>query len=204
MIHYLRFLCVAACVFSMSAAHSQAVFAEGGTPTGKALEKPMVMKPFVEFSKTHQIPATRIFTLEGEKVNFEDYQGKLLILNVWGTWCTPCVREIPQLIELQKKLKDSNIALVGVALDKSVEAIPKFLKKHKMSEFKTWSDPTESVSSIMPMEVVPTNFVIDGSGNLVGYLPGYLPWDDKDVLPFLRKLADKYAQPNLGTRSSAP
>ena len=116
-------------------------------------------------------------------------------MNVWGTWCTPCIREIPQLIDLQKQLKGSNIEIVGVAVDKSVAGIPKFLAKHKMSEFNTWSDPTESMEDVMPLEVVPTNYIIDGAGNLVGYLPGYLPWDDKDVMPFLKKLAQKYAHP---------
>ena len=65
----------------------------------------MVMKPFVEFSKARPLPELRIFTLEGEKVDLAKYRGKLLILNVWGTWCTPCIREIPQLIDLQKQLK---------------------------------------------------------------------------------------------------
>ena len=96
---------------------------------------------------------------------------------------------------LQKQLKGSNIEIVGVAVDKSVAGIPKFLARHKMSEFNTWSDPTESIEDVMPLEVVPTNYIIDGAGNIVGYLPGYLPWDDKDVMPFLKKLAEKYAKP---------
>ena len=184
---------VAAAVFATSfAVGAQTIFSTNGYSTGELLEKPMVMKPFVEFSKARQLPALRIFTLEGEKVDLSKYQGKLLILNVWGTWCTPCIREIPQLIDLQKQLTGSNIEIVGVAVDKSVAGIPKFLAKHKMSEFNTWSDPTEDV---MPLEVVPTNYIIDGAGNLVGYLPGYLPWDDKDVMPFLKKLAQKYAHP---------
>ena len=187
---------VAAAVFATSfAVGAQTIFSTNGYSTGEPLEKPMVMKPFVEFSKARQLPALRIFTLEGEKVDLSKYQGKLLILNVWGTWCTPCIREIPQLIDLQKQLTGSNIEIVGVAVDKSVAGIPKFLAKHKMSEFNTWSDPTESMEDVMPLEVVPTNYIIDGARNLVGYLPGYLPWDDKDVMPFLKKLAQKYAHP---------
>lgn len=187
---------VAAAVFATSfAVGAQTIFSTNGYSTGEPLEKPMVMKPFVEFSKARQLPALRIFTLEGEKVDLSKYQGKLLILNVWGTWCTPCIREIPQLIDLQKQLTGSNIEIVGVAVDKSVAGIPKFLAKHKMSEFNTWSDPTESMEDVMPLEVVPTNYIIDGAGNLVGYLPGYLPWDYKDVMPFLKKLAQKYAHP---------
>lgn len=189
-------LLVAAAVFATSfTVGAQTIFSTSGYSTGEALEKPMVMKPFVEFSKARPLPELRIFTLEGEKVDLAKYRGKLLILNVWGTWCTPCIREIPQLIDLQKQLKGSNIEIVGVAVDKSVAGISKFLARHKMSEFNTWSDPTESIEDVMSLEVVPTNYIIDGAGNIVGYLPGYLPWDDKDVMPFLKKLAEKYAKP---------
>ena len=165
-------LLVAAAVFAASfTVGAQTIFSTSGYSTGEALEKPMVMKPFVEFSKARPLPELRIFTLEGEKVDLAKYRGKLLILNV------------------------SNIEIVGVAVDKSVAGIPKFLARHKMSEFNTWSDPTESIEDVMPLEVVPTNYIIDGAGNIVGYLPGYLPWDDKDVMPFLKKLAEKYAKP---------
>lgn len=190
-----KFLVATAVLAASFAVGAQTIFSSDGYSTGKALEKPMVMKPFVEFSKARPLPELRIFTLEGEKVDLAKYRGKLLILNVWGTWCTPCVREIPQLIQLQKQLKGSDIEIVGVAVDKSVAGIPKFLARNKMSEFNTWSDPTESIEDVMPLEVVPTNFIVDGASNLVGYLPGYLPWDDKEVIPFLKKLAEKYAQP---------
>ena len=143
-------LLVAAAVFAASfTVGAQTIFSTSGYSTGEALEKPMVMKPFVEFSKARPLPELRIFTLEGEKVDLAKYRGKLLILNVWGTWCTPCIREIPQLIDLQKQLKGSNIEIVGVAVDKSVAGIPKFLARHKMSEFNTWSDPTESIEDVM-------------------------------------------------------
>ena len=88
-------LLVAAAVFAASfTVGAQTIFSTSGYSTGEALEKPMVMKPFVEFSKARPLPELRIFTLEGEKVDLAKYRGKLLILNVWGTWCTPCIREI--------------------------------------------------------------------------------------------------------------
>lgn len=176
--------------------NAQTVFSKEGKPTGEPLAKPMVMKPFIEFTIARALPPLKLFTLNGESVDLNKYKGKLLILNVWGTWCTPCIREIPQLIELQKKFKDSDIVIQGVSIDTSVTKIPEFLKKHKGEEFQTWSDPTESTGNILPLEVVPTNLIIDGEGNLVGYLPGYLPWDDKAVVPFLESLAKKYAKPN--------
>ena len=118
-------LLVAAAVFAASfTVGAQTIFSTSGYSTGEALEKPMVMKPFVEFSKARPLPELRIFTLEGEKVDLAKYRGKLLILNVWGTWCTPCIREIPQLIDLQKQLKGSNIEIVVL---QSTKALQEFL-----------------------------------------------------------------------------
>ena len=105
----------------------------------------------------------------------------------------PCIREIPQLAELQKKLAGTNIELVGVSIDANPAEVEGFLKKQKQTDFKTWFDPTTSVETVMPMEVVPTNFLLDAKGNLIGYLPGFLPWDDPTILPFLKELEKKYA-----------
>lgn len=82
------------------------------------------MKPFVEFSKARPLPELRIFTLEGEKVDLAKYRGKLLILNVWGTWCTPCIREIPQLIDLQNSLRAQTLRS---SVLQSTKALQEFL-----------------------------------------------------------------------------
>ena len=87
----------------------------------------------------------------------------------------------------------TNIELVGVSIDANPAEVEEFLKKQKQTDFKTWFDPTTSVEAVMPMEVVPTNFLLDAKGNLIGYLPGFLPWDDPTILPFLKELEKKYA-----------
>lgn len=162
--------------------------------TGEKLERPMVMTPFVEFNYARKMPVLDIKTLDGKPFDLAQYKDKLLIMNVWATWCAPCLKEIPELIKLQKQFKDKNIQIVGVSVDEDPEKLPDFLKKYKMSDFYTVVDPKHECDKVMPLNIVPTNYVIDGSGNLIGYLPGYLPWEDKDVVPFLEKLAAKYAK----------
>ena len=183
---------VAALTFSLSSS-AQAIFSPGIYSTGEPLKKPLVMKPFVEFSKARKMPDLKLVDLSGKPVSLKASKGKLVILNVWATWCTPCIREIPQLQDLQKKLEGTNIEIIGVSIDKAPAEAANYLKKNKLSGYKTWFDPAQSVDAVMPMEVVPTNFIIDGQGNLVGYLPGYIPWDDADVLPFLKELEKKYS-----------
>ncbi len=181
------------CLAVATAAGAQAMLSEKVYDTGKPLQKPMVMLPFTEFHSARKTPDLDLRTLEGKKVDLGQYKGKVLILNVWATWCAPCLREIPALMELQKRLESTNVRLVGLSVDEDPTQIPGFLMKFKFTGFDTWLDPTQNIDSLMPLSVVPTNYVFDGSGNLIGFLRGYLPWEDPEVLPFLEKLGKKYA-----------
>lgn len=75
-----------------------------------------------------QIPNAEVTLLSGELVKLHDYKGKVLLLHFWATWCAPCVKEFPQLLELAKRYED-DIILLAVSVDKSRDAIPLFLKK---------------------------------------------------------------------------
>ena len=172
--------------------------------TGQALEKPAVLRNFVEFHSARKVPDLRIYTLDGTEVDLKDYRGEVIILNIWATWCTPCVQEIPEILSLQKQLKDKKVKLIGVAIDNSVSTISRFLKRMKFQSLQTWVDPTQSVGRIIPLTLVPTNYVLDGRGNLIGEIKGFVPWSNPEVLQFINKLAEKYADPKINEANSEP
>ena len=72
------------------------------------------------------------FTLQDSdhKVSLNDYRGKVVLLNFWATWCPPCIAEMPSLIELQKKMKDKDVVILGVSIDEDEAAYHKFLKNY--------------------------------------------------------------------------
>ena len=162
---------------------------------GSALTAPKALASFSEFKYAQKLPKLELYTLEGFPVNLSDYKGQVLILNVWASWCAPCIQEIPALIKLQGELKNMPVKVMGVSVDEKPGRIPATLKRMKLQAFQTWADPTQEVAKFLPLSVVPTNYVLDGDGNLVGMITGYVNWDDKEVMPFLKKLADKYANP---------
>ncbi len=180
------------CLVMAATAGAQAMLGEKLYDTGKPLKKPMIFEPFVEFQNARKIPEFHLETLDGKPVNLEDYRGKLLVLNIWATWCQPCIREIPEIIDLQKKLEGTDVVFMGVSVDDNAKKVQNFFKKWKFEGFKTWFDPDLSVDEAMPISSVPTNYFLDGSGNLIGFFRGYIDWDEKDVVPFLEKLAEKY------------
>lgn len=161
--------------------------------TGTPLKAPCMMPNFRELKHALKMPQFDLKTIYGTDVNLSDYKGKVIVLNVWATWCRPCVAEIPELITAQKALKNSDVRVIGVAVDGENVDLKKFLDKIRASGFETFIDGNQAIPGKMGVSVVPTNFIIDGNGNLVAYAEGYLPWENPQIISFLKEIGKKYA-----------
>ena len=161
--------------------------------TGEAIEKPMQMTSFVELQYAREVSDLSFNDLQGKAHKLSDYHGKLLLLNLWATWCPPCIREIPALQKVKAHNQNSNISVVSLSIDEDPKDISTFLQKHQFEGFSTLIDPNKQIEKIMPANVVPATYVFDGAGNLVGFMRGFLHWDEPSVQPYLDKLSAKYA-----------
>ena len=112
-------------------------------------------------------PAYRAVSLSGDSVSIEQQRGKVLLINVWATWCHPCRTEIPELRAIHDKYKSRGLELVGVSVDSdgADEGIREFIDEFKMS-YAIWRDPDERVSSQFLIVGVPATFLIDRDGIL--------------------------------------
>ncbi len=112
-------------------------------------------------------PAYRTVSLDGDSVSLATQRGKVVLFNIWATWCHPCRDEIPELRALHAKYKDRGLELVGVSVDAdgSDEAIRAFMKDFEM-EYPVWRDPDERVSTQFLVVGVPATFLIDRDGVL--------------------------------------
>ncbi|MCK8046110.1 TlpA family protein disulfide reductase [Shewanella sp. 1CM18E] len=162
--------------------------------TGKAIEKPLIMSRFIEMQSARSVPEVMFTDTKGEQISLKQYKGKLVLVNLWATWCAPCIKEIPQMENIRQVNKDKNLVVVPISIDEESDKVQAFLERHDLGHYQTWLDPKKTIDQIMPADVVPATYVFDGSGNLVGFLRGYLDWGDKEVQPYLEKLTAKYAQ----------
>ncbi|MGH7678760.1 MAG: TlpA family protein disulfide reductase [Gemmatimonadaceae bacterium] len=112
-------------------------------------------------------PAYQTVSLSGDSVSLADQRGKVVLLNVWATWCHPCRDEIPELRELHKKYEVRGLELVGVSVDAegNDEGIKAFMKEFEMA-YPVWRDPGERVSTQFLVFGVPATFLIDKQGVL--------------------------------------
>lgn len=122
-------------------------------------------------------PDFKLATIGGEEFHLSDFEGKVVMLNFWGTWCPPCRKEIPDLINLQAKYQKDGLEIVGITLNSgSVADIKKFADKYNMNytiltDIK--NNETQNVSYLygkaigQPISAVPTTFIIDREGYIV-------------------------------------
>lgn len=112
-------------------------------------------------------PAYRTVSLAGDSVSLQDYHGKVVLLNIWATWCHPCRDEIPELRAIYGRYRDRGLELVGVSVDAegAEDTIREFMKEFEMN-FPVWLDPGERVATRFLTIGVPTTFLIDRQGVL--------------------------------------
>jgi thiol-disulfide isomerase/thioredoxin len=103
--------------------------------------------------------------LEDKKVSLSDYKGKVVLLDIWATWCGPCRAMIPHERTLAKRLKDKPFVLISVSADKEKKALTEFLKKEDMPWVHWWDNgPKSEVIETYRVQAFPTLYLIDHEG----------------------------------------
>jgi thiol-disulfide isomerase/thioredoxin len=131
----------------------------------------------------------------GKEIHLADFRGKLVLLNIWATWCGPCRAEMPSLDRLQAKLAGEGLVIVPVSLDRGGgPVVAVFYGQHAIVHLGVYLDGKGSLESALKVNGVPTSFLIDRRGRMVGSLEGATQWDTPEALALLRSYLAKPAQ----------
>ena len=109
------------------------------------------------------------FTLkltDGKDIKLSDHKGKIVIIDFWATWCPPCRRGIPDLVDIQEKYKN-DVLIIGISLDNETkpDVVP-FIKKYKIN-YPIAYGTMEVVQAFGNIQAIPTSFIVDQSGQIV-------------------------------------
>jgi thiol-disulfide isomerase/thioredoxin len=124
--------------------------------------------------------------LQDAPVPFEKYKGRVVFLNLWATWCPPCVAELPAIANLASNPRLKDVAFLCVSTDESPEAVRSFLQD------KNWPMTilrATDVPKAFATEAIPATFVIAPDGRVVAAEVGAAQWDDPSVVDFLEGLS---------------
>jgi peroxiredoxin len=130
--------------------------------------------------------------LDGRQVRLSDYTGKVVLLDFWATWCTPCAAELPHLEALYRARRDDGLVVLGVAMDgpESVAQVTPFARRYELSFPVLLDEETRVVNLYNPKRVAPMTVLIDRRGLVARVRNGYNAGDEKliaaDVAQLLR------------------
>lgn len=114
---------------------------------------------------------------EGHSLTLADFAGKLVLLDVWATWCAPCVAELPQLVALHQDLGAKGLAVIPLSIDRA--GLPKvrwFQQRNGLNALPVYLDDERSAAAALGVTSLPVAFLFDRSGRLIERFDGPHDW----------------------------
>ena len=130
-------------------------------------------------------PTLEVTSLDGETLSLPAARGKLVVLNVWATWCPPCRKELPSLQRLSRTLDSQRFAVLGLALDEDAHVVREYLID-KGVDYPNWLDPAlRAADDVLGITAYPYTFFIGPQGEVLGRVVGEARWDAPEVIEAL-------------------
>jgi thiol-disulfide isomerase/thioredoxin len=133
--------------------------------------------------KPLDLPEIAFSDKDGKPVSLADFAGKVVLLNIWATWCVPCREEMPALDKLETRLGGKDFAVVAVNIDKGgPDKAAAFLKETGAEHLALYTDPTGKLFSIVKTVGMPTTLIIDRDGKEIARLVGPADWASPEAI----------------------
>lgn len=154
---------------------------------------------YVPVSVGSPAPTFSAHDLQGTPTSLEDFRGKVILLNLWATWCTPCKEEMPSIQRLYEQVNTEGFEVLAVSIDLAPDATegdsPLGGKLRAFTDslgltFTILHDPMGRIAETYQTAGVPESFVIDGSGIIVREVPGPLAWDRPEEVEYIQRLLE--------------
>ena len=140
------------------------------------------IKQFTVIEQAGPAPDVKFTNDAGEKITLADFKGRVLLVNFWATWCAPCIKEMPSLDRLQAKFGSDNFQVVAVNEDRGGAKIAgPFLQKIGALNLSLFVDDKMKLMRSLKVRGLPTSFLLNRNGSIVGKLVGVVEWDTPEA-----------------------
>jgi len=149
-------------------------------------------KNFVMHDAPKPVAAIKLDDAQGQSRNLADFKGKVVLLNIWATWCGPCRKEMPALDRLQAALGGPDFEVVALSIDRGgMDAARKFLADIGIRTLAIYLDSSGQALRTLSALGLPTTLLIDREGREIGRLIGPAEWDSPEMIEFVRCVVAK-------------
>ena len=164
------------------------------------------MSTFLVHKAPKPLPEFSFNGADGGKLSLDQWRDKVVLLNLWATWCAPCRKEMPSLDRLKAQLGGDDFDVVAVSVDRGGIDKPKaFLEKIGTKDLALYHDPTGRLGTRLKAFGMPTTLLIDRNGEEIGRLIGPAEWDSEEAVKLVQTAiaqGKRSADQRVGTGTS--
>jgi thiol-disulfide isomerase/thioredoxin len=147
------------------------------------------MAAFVYRPQPADIPGLAFVDADNKPKSLTEWKGRVVLLNLWATWCGPCRKEMPDLDKLQAELGSDKFEVVALSVDRAgIAGSKKFLDQIGTKSLKLYVDPTAKMAGELRVVGLPATLLIDADGREVGRLMGPADWASDDAKALIRSI----------------
>lgn len=136
-------------------------------------------------------PTTVFSTADGRTFTFDELRGKTVLVNIWATWCPPCIKEMPSLDRLQKKRGGDDFEVVTISIDRTKYEPAKFFADNDIQNLAPWHDGSYGIPGNLQLRGYPTTVIYNPEGLEIAVLEGEAEWDSAEALALIDYLLSK-------------
>lgn len=127
---------------------------------------------------------------DGAEMTLSNYKGKTILVNIWATWCAPCIAEMPMLDQLQAQKGSAKFEVVTISLDRTAQEAESWFEKNNITNLPLWHDSSYAVSGKLELPGLPTSIFYNAQGREVARIPGEVDWTSPEALALVDYLTE--------------
>lgn len=167
-----------------------------------AFANPAAAEPprnFVVHETPKPLPAITFTDRDGRPRTLDDFRGKVVLFNIWATWCLSCRKEMPTLDRLQAQLGGAEFEVVALSIDRGgSDVVSEFFGEIGVKHLSIYIDVSTKVGFALALAGLPTTLLIDREGREFGRLIGPAEWDVPETVAFLKSVLTRTQSPPAG------
>jgi thiol-disulfide isomerase/thioredoxin len=143
----------------------------------------------IQTAEPKPLPPLSFETMDGRPATLADFKGKVVVLNLWATWCAPCREEMPSLDRLQARFEGQPVVVLALSVDRAgPERVQAFLNEVGVQRLHVYRDPKAAATRTLRVPGLPATLLVDKAGNEAGRVLGIAKWDGPEAVAAVETL----------------